>query len=140
MSTCDGKVTMSCRDGYMEFGKLAPLTIAGTYTMVAMKSQMRPLRRRSVYAFKKYHDKREAHTLTCLHMRRPRPNTPGSWKPRRSKPTSIKTSKIMSVMKLMSALSVRSGMLTTMQLTEPGTCAEWTWGRRSVGKACDCFK
>jgi hypothetical protein len=55
---------MSRRDGYMEFNKLDPLTIAGTYTMVAMKSHMRPLRRRSVYVFKRYHDKREARTLS----------------------------------------------------------------------------
>jgi hypothetical protein len=56
MNTCDGKVTMSRRGGYLKSGQPAPLTNDGTYTIVARKNQMRPLRKGSVCALRKYHD------------------------------------------------------------------------------------
>jgi len=55
-------------------------------------------------------------------MKCPRPNTPDLWKPRRSKPRSIMRSKMMSVKKLVNALSLALGILS-MQMASAGAHA-----------------
>ena len=81
--------------------------------MVAMKSQTIPLRTGSVLVDRKPRLARRADTLTCFHMRRPRPYMPGLWKPRRSKPISIMRSNAMSVTRVVIVLSFVLWMLST---------------------------
>ena len=83
--------------------------------MVARKSQKIPLRTGSVSVDREPRLARRADTLTCLHMRRPRPYMPGLWKPRRSKPISIMRSKTMSVTRVVIVLSFVLWMLDTSQ-------------------------
>jgi hypothetical protein len=116
--------------------ELATLTTGGISAIVARKSQTIPLRTGSVSVDREPRLARRANTLTCLHMRRPRPYTPGSWKPRRSKPISIMRSNAMSVTRVVIMLSFVLWMSSTMQVDRRGFHVARIWGwdksRRSV--------
>jgi hypothetical protein len=65
---------------------------------------------------------------TCFHMRCPRPYTPDSWKPKRSKPTSMMRSKTTSVVRVVIRLSFVLWMLVITQVDIAGTHAVRIWG------------
>src|SRR6266851_7720042 len=116
--------------------ELATLTTGGISAMVARKSQKIPLRTGSVSVDREPRLARRADTLTCLHIRRPRPYMPGLWKPRRSKPISIMRSNAMSVTRVVIMLSFVLWMLDTWQEDSRGFHVARTWGwdklRRSM--------
>ena len=58
----------------------------------------------------------------------PRPNTPDSWKPRRSKPMSIVRSKTMSVVSMEIRLGFVLWALLIAQVDKEGTHAARSWG------------
>ena len=65
---------------------------------------------------------------TCFHMKCPRPYMPASWKPKRSKPTSMMRSKTTSVVRVEIKLSFVLWMLVIMQVDIAGTHTARIWG------------
>ena len=111
---------MSNRDEMNEKCKeIARLTTGGTSATVASRNHMTPLQAggQNIREVKVQRlTGKNSHHPTCSHRRLARPNLPPPLRRKRSKPTSIVTSKIMSEMNMTMMLGLLVSMLVAKQM------------------------